>query len=62
MNEYILKTINLTKKFKNHCAVNNVSLNIKENTVYGILYQGHGLQDFLRRLFWEVSWLEKIFL
>lgn len=37
MNEYILKTTNLTKKFKNHCAVNNVSLNIKENTVYGLL-------------------------
>ncbi len=33
----ILKTTNLCKKFKGQMAVNNVSLNIRRNSVYGLL-------------------------
>lgn len=33
----ILETKNLCKTFKGHNAVNNVSLHVKENTVYGLL-------------------------
>ena len=35
--EMILKTTNLCKSFKGHMAVNNVSLNIRKNSVYGLL-------------------------
>lgn len=37
MSSYILQTRNLCKTFKNQNAVNNVSLSICENTVYGLL-------------------------
>lgn len=37
MANYILKTENLCKKFRNQTAVNNVSLSIEENSVYGLL-------------------------
>ncbi|SFD28550.1 lantibiotic protection ABC transporter ATP-binding protein [Clostridium uliginosum] len=37
MTNYILKTENLCKKFKNQLAVNNISLSVKENSVYGLL-------------------------
>lgn len=35
--DMILKTENLCKRFKKQTAVNNVSLNIKRNTIYGLL-------------------------
>ncbi|MCI8748093.1 MAG: lantibiotic protection ABC transporter ATP-binding protein [Lachnospiraceae bacterium] len=35
--EMILKTTNLCKSFKGHLAVNNVSLNIRKNSVYALL-------------------------
>jgi len=35
--EYILETKRLTKKFKDQIAVNNVSLSIKKNSVFGLL-------------------------
>lgn len=35
--DIILKTTNLCKQFKGQMAVNNVSLNIEKNTVYGLL-------------------------
>lgn len=35
--EYILKTNQLTKSFKSSKAVNNISLEIRENTVFGLL-------------------------
>lgn len=35
--DMILKTRNLCKQFKGQMAVNNVSLNIEKNTVYGLL-------------------------
>lgn len=37
MSGYILETKGLTKKFKNQIAVNNVSLSIRENSVFGLL-------------------------
>lgn len=37
MSDYILEVKNLTKKFKNQIAVNNVSLSIRKNSVYGLL-------------------------
>lgn len=37
MSNYILEVKGLSKKFKNQVAVNNVSLSIKKNSVYGLL-------------------------
>ena len=38
--DMILKTTNLCKNFKGQTAVNNVSLNIQRNSVYGLLGRG----------------------
>ena len=35
--DMILKTTDLCKNFKGQAAVNNVSLNIQRNSVYGLL-------------------------
>ena len=35
--ETLLRTENLTKKFKNQVAVQNISMNVPENSVYGLL-------------------------
>ena len=35
--DMILKTTDLCKNFKGQMAVNNVSLNIQRNSVYGLL-------------------------
>lgn len=37
MSEYILETKGLTKKFKNQIAVDNISLSIRKNSVFGLL-------------------------
>lgn len=37
MSKYILETKGLTKKFKNQIAVNNISLSIRKNSVFGLL-------------------------
>ncbi len=37
MDNYILQTKNLCKTFKKQHAVNNISLSIQENSVYGLL-------------------------
>lgn len=37
MNEYILQTKGLTKKFKDQIAVNDVSLSIKRGSIFGLL-------------------------
>lgn len=37
MNAYILQTKNLTKTFKNQDAVNEVSISITKNSIYGLL-------------------------
>lgn len=34
---YILQTTNLCKNFKGQMAVDNVSLNIQRNSIYGLL-------------------------
>lgn len=35
--DMILKTIDLCKSFSGQMAVNNISLNIEKNSVYGLL-------------------------
>ena len=37
MSEYILETRELTKKFKGQIAVNNLSLSIRKNSIFGLL-------------------------
>ncbi|MEY8304813.1 lantibiotic protection ABC transporter ATP-binding protein [Anaerosalibacter bizertensis] len=37
MSEYILETRGLTKKFKNEIAVDNISLSIRKNSIFGLL-------------------------
>lgn len=37
MDEYILRTVGLTKAFKDKIAVNNLSLNIKKGEIYGFV-------------------------
>jgi len=37
MEKYILETKHLTKQFKNQKAVNDLSIGVKENSVYGLL-------------------------
>ena len=37
MSDYILQTKGLTKKFKNQIVVDNTSLSIRKNSVFGLL-------------------------
>ena len=37
MSDYILEVKGLTKKFRSQVAVNNVSISIRKNSVYGLL-------------------------
>ena len=37
MEKNILETRNLSKKFGNQLVVNNISLQVKENCIYGLL-------------------------
>ena len=37
MNNYIIKTMQLTKKYKSFVAVNDVSLHIRKGSIYGFL-------------------------
>lgn len=37
MNEMILKTINLTKKYKNFTAIDNINIQIKKGDIYGLI-------------------------
>ena len=49
--DMILKTTNLCKNFKGQMAVNNVSLNIQRNSVYGLLGpNGAGKSTILKML------------
>ncbi|WP_373897421.1 ABC transporter ATP-binding protein [Haloimpatiens sp. FM7315] len=54
--EYILRTYNLTKKYKNTNVVDNVSLNIKKGEIYGFLGKnGAGKTTTLRMLMGLIS-------
>ena len=37
MNEYVIETNNLTKRYKNFVSVNNLSIHIKRGSIYGFL-------------------------
>ena len=39
MKEVILKTYNITKKYGNQVAVNNVNMTIKKGEIYGFIGQ-----------------------
>jgi len=47
--EYIIEASNITKKFSNHIALNNVSINIPKGSIYGLLGpNGAGKTTFIR--------------
>lgn len=49
MSEYILRTKNLTKKYKHNYALENVNINIKQGEIYGFIGQnGAGKSTLLR--------------
>ena len=49
MSEYILKTSNLTKKYKNYKAINNVSLSLEAGKIYGLIGRnGAGKSTFMK--------------
>lgn len=49
MSEYILRTDELTKTYKNYAAVNKVNLNVKKGDIYGFIGQnGAGKSTMLR--------------
>ena len=49
MSEYILKTSNLTKKYKNYKAIINVSLSLEAGKIYGLIGRnGAGKSTFMK--------------
>ncbi|WP_241647910.1 ATP-binding cassette domain-containing protein, partial [Rosenbergiella metrosideri] len=51
MEKYILQTKDLCKVFKGQNAVNNISITVKENSVYGLLGpNGAGKSTMLKML------------
>ena len=50
--EYILSTDSLTKRFKKHKAVNEVSLHIKKGDIYGFI----GRNGAVKQLFKDDLW------
>jgi ABC-2 type transport system ATP-binding protein len=51
MREYVLKTTNLTKQYKNQKAVDQVSLNVEKGAIYGFIGRnGAGKTTFLRMI------------
>ena len=50
MNEVILKTYNVTKKYGNQVAVNNVNMTIKKGEIYGFIGQNGAGKTTLIRL------------
>ena len=61
--ETLLRTENLTKKFKNQVAIQNISMNVPENSVYSLLGpNGAGKSTTLKMIYYDItlSWhLEK---
>ncbi len=51
MDNYILQTKNLCKFYKNQKAVNNISISVKRNSIYGLLGpNGAGKSTFLKMI------------
>ncbi|MBU5675501.1 ATP-binding cassette domain-containing protein [Alkaliphilus sp. MSJ-5] len=51
MTETVLKTKDITKKYKNHLAVNNVNIDIKQGDIYGLIGKnGAGKTTLLRMI------------
>jgi len=51
MDNYILETRNLCKFYKNQKAVNNISISVKRNSIYGLLGpNGAGKSTFLKMI------------
>ncbi|MEK5080918.1 ABC transporter ATP-binding protein [Solibacillus sp. FSL W7-1436] len=49
MSDYVLKTSNLTKQFKNQIAINKVNLSIKKGSIYGFIgANGAGKSTLIR--------------
>ncbi|MCR5249924.1 MAG: ABC transporter ATP-binding protein [Lachnospiraceae bacterium] len=49
MSDIILETRNLTKKYKNLCALDNVSLSLRKNQIYGFIGEnGAGKSTFMK--------------
>ena len=49
MSDIILETRNLTKKYKNVCALDNVSISLKKNHIYGFIGEnGAGKSTFMK--------------
>lgn len=54
--EVILRTNNLCKDFKNQRAVNNVSITVRENSIYGLLGpNGAGKSTLLKNDMWDIE-------
>ena len=51
MSEYILRTHELTKTYKNHKAVDKVNISIKKGDIYGFIGQNGAGKSTLLRLF-----------
>lgn len=51
MEEFILRTVNLTKKYKNVSAFENINMTIKKGQIYGFIGQnGAGKSSFMRTI------------
>lgn len=51
MSEYILKTTNLSKRYKKDFAVNNLNISIKRGEIYGFIGEnGAGKTTFIRMI------------
>lgn len=51
MEEFILRTVNLTKKYKNISAFENINMTIKKGQIYGFIGQnGAGKSSFMRTI------------
>lgn len=49
--EYLLSTNNLTKRYKNQIAVDNISLHLKRGSIYGLIGEnGAGKTTFLKMI------------
>ncbi len=59
--DMILKTTDLCKNFKGQMAVNNVSLNIRRNSVYGLLGPNGAGKSTILKMLTGITFLQKGF-